>query len=388
MTFALEDRYRDLQDEARRVAGVVEPMAAEADAMSTVHDGVRAALADSGLWELLVPRAFGGRFETVDPLAVCVVREVLMGTSAHLDSLFALQGLGSYAIAIGGSEQQRQSWLPRVASGEALAAIALTEPEAGSDLKAITTEIVQDGDELVLRGAKAYISNGGAAAFYCVLARDGAGYSMVVVPAGADGLQITPTPEIIAPHVLADLRFDDVRLPLDARLGSGGSGFDLMLGTLAVFRVSVAGACVGLGQAALEEATRHASTREQFGRPLARLGAVASMLADSWAELEAARLLTYRAASLAREDPATALPHASMAKLVASETAGRVVDRAVQVMGRFGLVRDSKVERLYRQSRPMRIYEGASEVLKLGVARALVDRVADADRAADPVRVA
>jgi len=171
------------------------------------------------------------------------------------------------------------------------------------------------------------------------------------------------------------VRFDDVVLPEQARLGPPGQGLDLVLATLGVFRVSVAGAAVGLAQAALEEAVRHTKTRVQFGRPLARHGPVAQMLADCWTEIEMARLLTYRAASLAANDPAAALPYSSMAKLAATEMASRVVDRCVQVMGRFGLVRHSKIERLYRQARPMRIYEGASEVLRLGIARQLTEEV-------------
>jgi len=373
--FELEPVYRELQEEARAVAAAVEPMAAEADAMSTVHPGVRDALAASGLWELLVPAAHGGRFELVDPLAVAVVREVLMATSAHMDSLFALQGIGSFAITTGGSDEQRAAWLPRVATGDALAALALTEPVAGSDLKSITTELVPDGDGYLLRGAKSFISNGGAAAFYTVLARDGDAHTMVLVPGESEGIGVEPTPEIIAPHVLAELTFDDVAVPRDAVLGTAGCGFDLVLATLSVFRVSVAGASLGVAQAALEEGARHAVNRQQFGRPLARHGAVADMLGESWAELEAARLLTYRAGAMARENPAASLHYSSMAKLVASETAGRIVDRCVQIMGRWGLVRDAKIERLYRQARPMRIYEGASQVLRLSIARALVEEV-------------
>lgn len=376
MGFELEEQYVELMAEAREVAAAAEPLADAADALSEVHPGVRELLAGSRLWELLVPGAHGGRFEDVDPLAVCVVREVLMGTSSHLDSLFALQGIGSYAIAAAGTPEQQAEWLPSVATGEVLAALALTEPEAGSDLKSITTTLRAEGEELVLEGAKAFISNAGAAGFYTTLAREGDGFSLVLVPADAAGLTISPTPELIAPHVLGDLVFEDVRLdPTAARLGEPGRGLGHVLATLAVFRVSVAGACIGLADAALREAARHAQEREQFGRPLARLGAVANMLADSWSELEAARLLTYRAATLAQADPAAALDHSSMAKLYASEAAGRIVDRSVQIMGRFGLVRGSKVERLYRQARPMRIYEGASDILRLGVSRALVDEV-------------
>jgi acyl-CoA dehydrogenase len=371
MEFELPEKYVAIRDEARALARSVEHLAADADAMSEVHPGMLAALQDSGLSELMVPAGHGGRFDEVDPLAVCVAREGLMGTSSHLDSLFALQGIGSYAITRGGTPQQQSEWLPRVASAEVLAALALTEPVAGSDLKSLTTTVEETADGLLLQGEKAWISNAGAAAFYTVLAREGDGYSVVLVPADNPGVTTSPTPEIIAPHVLGTVRLDDVVVPADHRLGTPGSGFDLVLSTLAVFRVSVAGAAIGLAEAALTEAARHAEERVQFGRPLNRLGPVAALLADSWTDLEQARLLTYRAAARARQDPLANLHHSSMAKLAASEAASRIVDRCVQVMGRWGLIRDSKIERLYRQARPMRIYEGASEVLKLGIAKAL-----------------
>jgi acyl-CoA dehydrogenase len=375
MNFELDSAYLEIQRQARDLADSIEHLAAEADASNEIHPDVLSALKASGLTDLMVTAEHGGRFESLDPLAICVVREVLMGTSSHLDSLFALQGIGSYAITVGGSTDQRAHWLPRVAKAESLAALALTENDAGSDLKAITTEIESTDDGFILRGSKSFISNAGSAAFYVVFAKEGSEFSMVLVPADEKGVSVSPTPELIAPHVLGDVRFEDVRLPADARLGQSGEGMDLVLATLGVFRVSVAGAAVGLAQAALEEAVRHTRTRKQFGRPLARLGAVAEMLADSWTEVEMARLLTYRAAALAKDDPGASLHHSSMAKLAASEMASRVVDRCVQMMGRFGLVRDSKIERLYRQARPMRIYEGASEVLRLGIARQLTEEV-------------
>ena len=375
MNFELDAPYLEIQQQARDFAQAIEPLAVEADEMSEIHPGVLAALRESGLCEFMVPEEFGGRSERLDPLAICVVREVLMATSAHADSMFALQGIGSYAITVAGSPEQRVTWLPKVATGEALAALALTEPDAGSDLKSVTTELLSTADGLLLRGTKSYISNAGAAAFYVVFAREESGYTMVLVPADAAGVSVTPTPELIAPHVLGEVHFDDVALPANARLGNHGQGLDLVLATLGVFRVSVAGAAVGLAQAALEEAVRHTRTRVQFGRPLARLGPVAQMLADCWTEVEMTRLLTYRAALLAVDDPAASLNHSSMAKLAASEAASRIVDRCVQMMGRYGLVRNSKIERLYRQARPMRIYEGASEVLRLGIARQLTIEV-------------
>jgi acyl-CoA dehydrogenase len=375
MNFELDAPYLEIQRQARDFARAIEPIAVEADEMSEIHPGVLAAFRESGLSDLMVPAEYGGRSARLDPLAICVVREVLMATSAHADSMFALQGIGSYAITVAGSPEQRAQWLPKVATGETLAALALTEPDAGSDLKSVTTELVPTADGLLLRGTKSYISNAGAAGFYVVFAREEPGYSMVLVPADTAGVSVTPTPELIAPHVLGDVHFDDVQLPANARLGNHGQGLDLVLATLGVFRVSVAGAAVGLARAALEEAVRHTRTRVQFGRPLARLGPVAQMLADCWTEVEMTRLLTYRAALLAVEDPAASLNHSSMAKLAASEAASRIVDRCVQMMGRFGLVRNSKIERLYRQARPMRIYEGASEVLRLGIARQLTEEV-------------
>jgi acyl-CoA dehydrogenase len=371
----LDPLYTGLRSEAQALAEAVAPFAAEADEMSVIHPEVRSALTASGLWGLMVPAAYGGRLERIDPLAVTVVREVLMGTSAHLDALFALQGIGSYAITIGGSDAQREHWLPRVAAGDALAALALTEPATGSDLKGLRSALTPHADGYRLSGEKSFISNAGAATFYSVLARDADGLSLVLVPAESPGLTVTATPEIMAPHVLGELLLEDVPVGREAILGDAGAGMELVLATLSVFRVSVAGAAVGLAQAALEEATRHARTREQFGKPLARLGAVATMLADSWSEVEAARLLTYRAATIAKSEPARSLHYSSMAKMLATETAGRVVDRSMQIMGRFGLVRGSKMERLYRQARPMRIYEGATEVLHPGIARALVELV-------------
>jgi len=371
--FELPGRYRELREEAERLARQVEPFAADADSQRDVDERVLHVLKQSGLCSVLVPSAYGGRDEEIDPVAVCVIREVLMPTSSHLDSLFALQGIGTYAITRCGSEDQRRHWLPRVARAEALAALALTEPQAGSDLKAITTTVAARPDGLELSGAKSFISNAGAASFYTVLARENNAFSLVLVPAEAEGLTIERSPDLIAPHVLGDLTLDRVRLPASARIGAPGTGLDGVVATLAVFRVSVAAAAIGIARSALDEAVAHAATRVQFGRPLARLGQVAAMLADSWAEVEMARLLTYRAALRVRRDPVESLPDSSMAKLAATETAARVVDRAVQIMGRFGLVADSKVERLYRQARPMRIYEGASEVLREGLARSLVE---------------
>ncbi|MGI9229046.1 MAG: acyl-CoA dehydrogenase family protein [Gammaproteobacteria bacterium] len=371
MNFELDPMYLELQRQTLDLTRSIEPIACEADASNEIHPGILDALKHSGLSDLMVPAKYGGRFEKIDPLAICVVREAMMATSSHLDALFALQGIGSYAVTVAGSDEQRSQWLPRIAAMDVLAALALTEPDAGSDLKSVTTEITVDGKDLIINGAKAFISNAGAASFYLVFAKEDASFSMVLVPANAAGVTISQAPELIAPHVLGDITFDNVKLPATARLGEAGQGFQLVLATLAVFRASVAAAAVGLAQAALDEAVRHTHSRIQFGKPLARLGPVAQMLADSWTEVEMARLLTYRAALAARDEPGATLHYSSMAKLAASEMASRVVDRCVQMMGRFGLIHNSKIERLYRQARPMRIYEGTSEILQLSIAREL-----------------
>lgn len=292
--FELPKRYLDLQAQARELARACAPFAAEADEADRVDDRVLQRLRDSGLAQVTVAAAYGGRFDAVDSLAVTVVREVLAATSAHLDSLFAMQGIGSFPVSTAGSPRVRETWLPRVARVEAIGALGLTEPEVGSDLRAIATTVRQEGDELVLDGHKSFITNAGDARFYSVLAREGADFSLVFVPADTPGLSVTHPHQIIAPHVLGDVLLDGARVPLDHRLGEPGEGFSLMLATLATFRVSVAGAAVGLAQAALEEAVAHATGREQFGTPLARLGPIPAQLAQCWVDVEAARYAVQR----------------------------------------------------------------------------------------------
>lgn len=374
--FELDDARVRIREQARALAAEVAPFANDADEAVDVHRPTADALRASSLVRHVVPAAYGGASDTLDPLTIAIIREQCMGVSAHLDSLFGMQGVGSYALSIGGSDALREEWLPRIARLEAIGSIALTEPDVGSDLRGITTTIVDDGDTLRLNGRKAFITNAGAADFACVLGREGDGYSMALVPTGTPGLSITSGPDLIAPHIIGELVLDDVVVPAGNRLGVPGKAFSLMLQTLAVFRVSVAGSAVGLAQAALDEAVRHATSREQFGKPLMALGSVSQALALSWAEIEAARALTYRAAALAASDPLAHIADTSMAKVVATETAGRVVDRAVQTMGRFGLVRGSVIERLYRNARPLRVYEGSTEVLLDSLARQLAKRSA------------
>jgi acyl-CoA dehydrogenase len=370
--FELPQQYLDLQAEARALARACEDVADRADEADHFDPDVRARLMESGLAQVVVAAEYGGRFEAVDSLAVTVVREQLAAVSGHLDSMFAMQGIGSFPVSRGGSDAVRKQWLPQVAALEAIGALGLTEPDVGSDLRSITTTVEEVDGELVVNGHKSFITNAGDASFYSVLAKEADGYSLVLVPADTPGVTVTHPHQIIAPHVLGDVVLEDVRVPLDHRLGERGSGFKLMLATLATFRVSVAGAAVGLAQAALEEAVRHATAREQFGKPLAELGGVPASLASCWVEVETARAMTYRAAAASARDPLAALHLSSIAKVAATEMAARVTDRSLQVMGRFGLVRGGKMERLYREARPMRIYEGSTEVILDSLARKLV----------------
>ncbi|MHB8794327.1 MAG: acyl-CoA dehydrogenase family protein [Candidatus Nanopelagicales bacterium] len=367
----LSESQVQLRSSARDFARGFESIAADADEAQSPVPQMVEALALSGLPRLVVPAAYGGAKVRVDALDVTVVRESLMSVSSHLDTLFCMQGIGSFAVAMGGSEELKSAWLPKVANMEALAALALTEPSVGSDLKAITTTLTPVGDQLVLSGRKSFISNGGAAAFYCVLARERDGYSMVLAPADTVGLHVVPTPTIIAPHVMGELHFDNVEVPGAYRLGEPGKGFALVLATLGTFRVSVAGAAVGLAQCALDVAVDHARHRNAYGEPLIEVGAIGQMLARAWMELEAARVFTYHAASLAAQDPRVHLDLSSMAKVMATETAGRVIDTCMQVTGRSGLIRGSVIERAYRVARPMRTYEGGSEVILDSLARRL-----------------
>ncbi|MFA1551837.1 acyl-CoA dehydrogenase family protein [Actinomadura chokoriensis] len=369
--YELPDHYRSLQAEARALADSVRDLAAEADEADRVHPKMRAALAESGLAGVLVPAAYGGRYAAVDSLAATVVREALAAVSSHLDSLFAMQGIGTFALARAGTDAVRDRWLPAVARMDAIAAMALTEPQVGSDLKALTTTVEERAGRLRLTGHKSFITNAGDADTYAVLGREGDGYSLVLVPADTPGLTTSNPHQIIAPHVLGDVVLDGAEVPADHRIGGPGEGFALMLATLATFRVSVAGAAVGVAEAALMAAVRHGVGREQFGKPLARLGSVPEHLATAWTEIEMARSLTYRAAAAAARDPLGNLWLSSMAKVGATETAGRVVDRAVQVAGRFGLTRGTPLERFYREARPMRIYEGSTEVIYDSLARQL-----------------
>ena len=311
----------------------------------------------------------------LDVRGICIVREVMGAHSGLVDSMVALQGLGYAPIELGGTDVQRATWRERVRRGEAIAAFAITEPEAGSDVGNLTTRATRDGDDWVIDGLKCFITNAGLAEFYLTFARtsdDGTrGITAFIVPAADVEVERY---ELVAPHPCGEVRYRNVRVTDDARVGAVGGGFKLAMATLDRFRATVGAAALGMATRALDEAVARSKARVQFGKPIARFQQIGAMLADSWTELIAARLLVYRAAAArdAGADDAGAL--ASAAKMLATESAQRIIDRAVQIHGGTGVRRGTAVERLYREIRALRIYEGTTEIQRVVLSRALAGK--------------
>ena len=324
--------------------------------------------------------AYGGVGDAIDTRSICLLRETLGRHSGLADFAFAMQGLGSGAISLAGTAAQKQRYLPRVARGEAIAAFALSEPDAGSDVAAMACSARIDGDHAVLDGEKTWISNGGIADFYVVFVRSGEapgarGISAFVVDADTPGFEIAERIAVIAPHPLARLRFTNCRLPLTQRVGAAGEGFKVAMRTLDVFRTSVAAAALGFARRAMDEALQRATTRPMFGQRLADFQLTQARLAQMALTIDSAALLTYRAAWM-RDQGRNVTKEAAMAKLAATEGAQQVIDAAVQLWGGLGVVSEQPVERLYREIRALRIYEGASEVQQLIIARELLKNLA------------
>ena len=320
--------------------------------------------------------AINGEGGAIDTRAICLIRETLARHNGLADFAFAMQGLGSGAISLFGSDAHKQRYLPRVARGEAIAAFALSEPQAGSDVAAMQCAALQDGDCYVLNGEKTWISNGGIADFYVVFARTGEqpgarGISAFIVDADTPGFEIAERINVIAPHPLARLAFRDCRVPASQRLGEAGQGFKVAMATLDVFRTSVAAAALGFARRAFDEAIAHASSRKMFGHTLADFQLTQAKLAEMATGIDAAALLTYRAA-WQRDQGRKVTKEAAMAKMSATETAQKVIDAAVQMFGGLGVVSEHPVERLYREIRALRIYEGATEVQQMIIARELL----------------
>ncbi len=317
----------------------------------------------------------GGRLDT---RSLCLIRESLSYASSLADLAFVMQGLGTYPLSLAAPEHVRDFWLARASQGQAIAAFALTEAEAGSDVAAIRTTARREGDTYIIDGSKRFISNAGLADFYTVFARTGtradgrAEISAFVVGARMPGFAVRSRTEMIAAHPIGEIEFSGCRVPAEDMVGREGDGFRLAMQTLDTFRASVGAAACGMAGRALDEAITYAKKRQQFGRALSEHQLIQGKLADMMTELDAARLLVYRAAYLKDAGVARVTREASEAKLFATEAAGRIVDSAVQIHGGAGLVRGSVVERLYRDVRALRIYEGTSEIQKLVIAGQLL----------------
>lgn len=314
--------------------------------------------------------------DRLDTRLLCLTREVLSRHEGLADFAFAMQGLGSGAISLAGTPAQRARWLPAVARGECITAFALSEPEAGSDVAAMQCAARIEGDTAILDGEKTWISNGGIADLYVVFCRSGEaegarGISAFAVEAGAPGFEIAERIEVLAPHPLARLRFQGCRVPLSHRIGGPGEGFKVAMRTLDVFRTSVAAAALGFARRAMEEGLARAKARPMFGQRLADFQLTQSKLAQMALSIDGAALLTYRAA-WERDQGLNVTRAAAMAKLAATEGAQQVIDAAVQLFGGLGVTRGQAVERLYREIRSLRIYEGASEVQQLIIGRDLL----------------
>ena len=336
------------------------------------------ALLGQGGWlrHAVAGTAQGGAADHIDTRQLCLLRETLAFHNGLADFAFAMQGLGSGAISLRGTPEQKQAYLPRVVSGQALAAFALSEPEAGSDVAAIQCAATPTAIGYELNGRKTWISNGGIAGFYVVFARTGEapgarGITAFIVDADSPGLSIEERIDVVAPHPLATLRFDKVQVPASRRIGEAGEGFKVAMATLDVFRTSVAAAALGFARRALHESVAWARSRKMFGQSLADFQITQSKIAQMATMLDAATLLTYRAAWL-RDQGQRITREAAMAKMTATENAQQIIDMAVQMHGGMGVKKGCIVESLYREIRALRIYEGATEVQQLIIGKDLL----------------
>jgi acyl-CoA dehydrogenase len=376
MDFSLSTEQQALKTHVRRLAEErIAPIAEEADESSRVHQGLMAVLAESGLLRYTVPQEYGGYGVRV--MDLCIVREELARVSAQADTNFIMQGLGSYPITLGGTSEQKQRYLPAIANGEAIAAFALTEPHGGSDVLSMTTQAVPDGDDWVLNGRKKFISQAGDAQTYTVFAKTdpeagSRSLSAFIVEQGTPGFDDSRRMDLMAAHPIGEPVFDDCRVTQGSLIGERGQGLRLALGTLDTFRTTVAAAAVGMGQAAYEAALAYAKGRTMFGQQLSDFQATQFKLADMAVSLDAARLLSHRAAWLKDSGQEMVIKEASFAKLFATEAASRIVNESLQIHGGAGLEKGSRIERLYREVRALTIYEGASEIQRQTIARQLL----------------
>lgn len=381
MDFSFTSEQAELQQQVRRLGQEkIAPIAAQVDESDRVSTELMAILSESGLLRHCVPEEYGGY--GVNVMRLCIIREELARVSTQADTDFIMQGLGSFPITLGGTPEQKGRYLPPIARGEAIAAFALTESTAGSDVVGMKTTAVLDGGEWVLNGDKKYISNAGDADTYVVFAKTdpGAGsrgISAFIVERGTPGFDDTKRLDLMAPHPIGEPRFEDCRVPASNLIGEPGHGLRLALGTLDTFRTTVAAAAVGMGQAGYEAALDYARNREMFGQHLIDFQATQFKLADMAMSLDAARLLAYRAAWLKDSGQESVIKEASFAKLFATEAASRIINESLQIHGGAGLEKGSRIERLYRDVRALTIYEGTSEIQRQTIARQLLREARD-----------
>lgn len=377
----LEDRHRVFAIELARWADSTTTDLVDHGDLDGSCRRLVSALGKGGWLRAAAPEA-GARH---DVRTLCLARETLGYRSGLADFAFAMQGLGSGPIAVAGTDEQKSRWLPGVAAGTAIPAFALSEADAGSDVAALSTTVTADGNDHVrIDGSKTWISNGGIADWYVVFARSGEapgarGLSAFVVEADSPGLEIAERIDVIAPHPLATLTFEGCRVPVQNRIGAGGEGFKVAMATLDIFRSTVGAAALGFARRALDEGLERVRTRQLFGAPLADLQLTQAGLADMATGIDAAALLIYRAAWVKDMGATRVTREASMAKMFATETAQQVIDRAVQMFGGLGVKTGTKVEELYREIRALRIYEGATEVQKVVIARELLKAAESAE---------
>ncbi|WP_341234659.1 acyl-CoA dehydrogenase family protein [uncultured Sulfitobacter sp.] len=364
-----EDRHRALADDLDAwAAGALDGLD-HSDTDATCRSLV--AMLGAGGW-LQYSGAQAG--EALDVRSLCLIRETLARHDGLADFSFAMQGLGTGAISLFGTPEQQAEWLPRTRSGAAISAFALTEPQSGSDVANSTMTAVRDGNDYILNGEKTWISNGGIADVYTLFARTGEapgarGLSVFILPAGLPGFEVAERLQVIAPHPLATLRFTDCRVPASAILGAPGQGFAIAMSVLDVFRSTVAAAALGFARRALDEALQRVTARQVQGKPLADLQMVQGHIADMAVDVDASALLIYRAAWLKDQGAPRVTREAAMAKLFATDHAQIVIDKAVQLFGGDGVRHGMMVESLYREIRALRIYEGASDVQRVVIAR-------------------
>ncbi len=371
--------------EAARRCEEAEPPPGDHEAEDAAARGALRAVSEAGLTQRLVPPEFrpGNDEEPVRARDICVIREEIAYVSGLADVMFVMQGLGSAAITLFGSGSIRKRYLPGVGAGSLIAGFALTEPEAGSDIASMATRAVREGGDYRITGVKTYISNAGLAGLYTLFARTGPegsgkeGLSAFAVEADSPGLEVTRRLTVSVPHPIGTIELSGCRVPAGNRLGEEGEGYGMALKVLERFRPTVGAAACGFARRALDESLARARDRSQFGRPLSDHQAIRFKLADMAMSLDAARLLVMRAATLLDASPAGAEDPASrrasaMAKLFATEAAWRIVDEAVQIHGGLGVTRGQVVERLHREVRALRIYEGTSEIQRLVIAASLL----------------